>query len=89
MTILTRTDEKEISILSYSSGKDSAAPTPSAAPITSNAVFTPTSTLADTEKQQILAALEAAGGNKSKAADALGISRRTLHRKLNAWKSQD
>ena len=46
-------------------------------------------TLADAEKQQILSALEAAGGNKSKAAEALGISRRTLHRKLNEWKSQD
>lgn len=46
-------------------------------------------TLADAEKQQILAALEAVGGNKSKAAEALGISRRTLHRKLNEWKSQD
>lgn len=42
-------------------------------------------TLADAEKAQILAALEAAGGNKSKAADALGISRRTMHRKLAAW----
>lgn len=42
-------------------------------------------TLADAEKSKILAALEAAGGNKSKAADALGISRRTMHRKLAAW----
>lgn len=46
-------------------------------------------TLAAAEKQQILAALEAAGGNKSKAAESLGISRRTLHRKLNEWKFQD
>jgi DNA-binding NtrC family response regulator len=44
-----------------------------------------TTTLADAEKSQILAALAAAGGNKSKAAEALGISRRTLHRKLNLW----
>ena len=43
-------------------------------------------TLAETEKAQILAALAAAGNNKSKAAEALGISRRTLHRKLNEWK---
>ena len=49
----------------------------------------PATTLADAEKQQILAALEATGGNKSKAAEILGISRRTLHRKLNEWKSQD
>ena len=41
--------------------------------------------LADPEKRQILAALERAGGNRSKAADELGINRRTLHRKLAAW----
>lgn len=43
--------------------------------------------LADMEKRKILDALNAAGGNKSKAAEALGISRRTLHRKLNEWNS--
>ena len=42
-------------------------------------------TLADAEKANILAALEKAGGNRSKAADALGISRRTIQRKLAAW----
>ena len=41
--------------------------------------------LAETEKEQILATLAACGGNKSKAAVQLGISRRTLHRKLNEW----
>ena len=41
--------------------------------------------LADAEKRQILAALERAGGNRSRAADELGINRRTLHRKLAAW----
>lgn len=41
--------------------------------------------LADMEKRKILDALNAAGGNKSKAAEVLGISRRTLHRKLNEW----
>lgn len=45
----------------------------------------PTESLAQTEKRKILAALEAAGGNRSRAAVALGISRRTLHRKLAAW----
>ena len=45
----------------------------------------PTESLAQAEKRKILAALEAAGGNRSRAADALGISRRTLHRKLAAW----
>ena len=42
-------------------------------------------TLADAEKRKIMAALSAAGNNKSKAAEALGISRRTLHRKLKEW----
>ena len=42
-------------------------------------------TLDDTEKSQILAALERCRGNKSKAAIELGISRRTILRKLNAW----
>ena len=41
--------------------------------------------LADSEKAQILATLAANGNNKTKAAEALGISRRTLHRKLNEW----
>ncbi|MBQ9727902.1 MAG: sigma-54-dependent Fis family transcriptional regulator [Kiritimatiellae bacterium] len=45
----------------------------------------PGESLADAEKRQILAALERAGGNRSKAADELGINRRTLHRKLAAW----
>ena len=42
-------------------------------------------TLADNEKKQILSALARCGGNKSKAADELGISRRTIHRKLKEW----
>lgn len=41
--------------------------------------------LAEREKADILAAIAAADGNKTKAADTLGISRRTLHRKLNEW----
>ena len=45
----------------------------------------PVASLAETEKEQILAALEKCRNNKSKAAEILGISRRTLHRKLNEW----
>ena len=58
------------------------AATAEAAPAAATA---PTASLADVEKAQILAALKAAGGNKTAAADALGISRRTLHRKLREW----
>ena len=42
-------------------------------------------TLADGEREQILSALKRCNGNKSKAADLLGISRRTIHRKLKEW----
>ena len=41
--------------------------------------------LEDTEKTSILKALEITGGNKSKAARMLGISRRTLLRRLEEW----
>jgi len=44
-----------------------------------------TATLAATERETVLAALAACRNNKSKAALQLGISRRTLHRKLNEW----
>ena len=42
-------------------------------------------TLAQREKDAILRALSECGGNKTAAAEKLGISRRTLHRKLNEW----
>ena len=45
-------------------------------------------TLKSTEKARILASIAANGGNKTKAAEELGISRRTLHRKLNDWKTE-
>jgi DNA-binding NtrC family response regulator len=38
--------------------------------------------VADAEKSAIEGALEASGGNRTQAAKALGISRRTLHNKL-------
>lgn len=42
--------------------------------------------LAATEKAKILAVLDQCGGNRTQAAQVLGISRRTLHRKLNEWR---
>ena len=41
--------------------------------------------LQEAEKQMIIRALRASDGNRTKAAAQLGISRRTLHRKLNEY----
>ncbi len=41
--------------------------------------------LRENERQAILAALEQTGGNKSRAAELLGISRRALHYKINEY----
>jgi transcriptional regulator with PAS, ATPase and Fis domain len=43
-------------------------------------------TLADAEEDQIRKVLKATGGNKSKAAQVLGIERKTLYRKLERMK---
>jgi DNA-binding NtrC family response regulator len=42
-------------------------------------------TVKDAEKQLIIRALKAANGNRTVAADRLGMSRRTLHRKLHIY----
>jgi DNA-binding NtrC family response regulator len=44
--------------------------------------------LADTERRKIMAVLEKNDGNRTRAAVELGISRRTLHRKLRDYKAQ-
>ena len=46
----------------------------------------PVDTLADAEEDQIRKVLSATGGNKSKAAQILGIERKTLYRKLDRMK---
>ena len=60
--------------------------TPTAAPSKqtpiADAPLLPVPTKKESEDALIKRALEAAGGNKSKAAEILGISRRTLYRKL-------
>jgi DNA-binding NtrC family response regulator len=42
-------------------------------------------TVADAEKQLILRALKDSGGNRTRAAAKIGMSRRTLHRKLHEY----
>jgi len=44
-------------------------------------------TLADLEREAVLAALRAHGGNQARTAAALGIGTATLYRKLKAWRA--
>ncbi|HMX30162.1 MAG TPA: sigma-54 dependent transcriptional regulator, partial [Blastocatellia bacterium] len=46
-------------------------------------------TLRELEKEYIVEALRLTGGNKSRAAEILGFDRRTLHRKLDEYRSED
>ena len=46
----------------------------------------PVETLAEAEVEQIRRVLAATGGNKSRAAQILGIERKTLYRKLERIK---
>ncbi|HEY5734865.1 MAG TPA: helix-turn-helix domain-containing protein, partial [Gammaproteobacteria bacterium] len=46
-------------------------------------------TLESVEKRHILKVLEMNNGNKSAAARALGLSRKTLERKTRAWAAND
>lgn len=45
-------------------------------------------TVAEVEKHHMLRVLESMKGNKSRAAKSLGVSRKTLERKLKAWKQE-
>jgi DNA-binding NtrC family response regulator len=50
--------------------------------------FKPGVTVDEAERQLIVLTLEHTGNNKTKAADILGISLKTLHNKLNRMKSK-
>ena len=54
---------------------------------TANSVGTDSLKLAEVEKQHILKVLAMESGNKSSAARLIGISRKTLERKLTLWES--
>ena len=53
---------------------------------TMGVTIAPGMTVDEAERKLILATLEAAGNNKTRAADMLGISLKTLHNKLNRMK---
>ena len=46
-------------------------------------------TIQEANKQMIIEALKATGGNRTRAAEQVGISRRTLHRKLREFNLQN
>ena len=54
----------------------------------SGVTIAPGMTVDEAERKLILATLEAAGNNKTRAAEMLGISLKTLHNKLNRMKQQ-
>jgi DNA-binding NtrC family response regulator len=63
------------------------APAPPAGPADTTAL-TPGMTVHEMEERLIVATLEAAGGNKTRAAEMLGVSLKTLHNKLNRMKQR-
>jgi len=57
-------------------------------PAPAGITLVPGMTVDEAEQKLILATLEASGGNKTRAADMLGISLKTLHNKLNRMKGE-
>jgi DNA-binding NtrC family response regulator len=55
---------------------------------TTGVTIAPGMTVDEAERKLIVATLEAAGNNKTRAAEMLGISLKTLHNKLNRMKQQ-
>jgi DNA-binding NtrC family response regulator len=85
---LSETDEIEAAQFSQLSGKEPAAPPAPATPQTRDAdTDAPTRTLEELERQHIIRVLEETGGNRERAAIILGISARTLYRKLREYET--
>ncbi len=55
----------------------------------SSATAGPIQTVQEAERQLIVQALKDTGGNRTLAAQRIGVSRRTLHRKLHEYKLED
>ena len=62
-----------------------AAPVASGVPANGVTIM-PGMTVDEAEQKLIMATLDSAGGNKTRAAEMLGISLKTLHNKLNRFK---
>jgi two-component system, NtrC family, response regulator AtoC len=73
------TDETEIGI------HDLPAEIRRATPVSTNTLSDRVPTLAEVERTHILRVLDRVGGNRSRAAVVLGVSRRTLHRRLDEY----
>ena len=84
-TILARGDVIEAAHLPPLAAAPSA-PAPAAPPHPEGLTIAPGMTVDEGEQKLILATLESAGGNKTRAAEMLGISLKTLHNKLNRMK---
>ena len=54
-------------------------------PLAEQAPTTNHQTLEDAEKEHVLEAIRLSGGNRTLAAERLGIQRRTLYKKLERW----
>jgi DNA-binding NtrC family response regulator len=65
-------------------------PAPAAAAgVVNGLTIAPGMTVDEAEQKLIVATLDSAGGNKTRAAEMLGISLKTLHNKLNRFKEED
>ena len=62
---------------------------PSAQSVHSEGVAVTHLSVEENEKRLLRNALLESGGNRTKAAELMGISRRTLHRKLEKWPELD
>ncbi|HUQ87957.1 MAG TPA: sigma-54 dependent transcriptional regulator [Vicinamibacterales bacterium] len=87
-TILARGDSIEPAHLPvFGPAPSSVAAAP---PAPSNGLtIAPGMTVDEAEQKLIMATLESSGGNKTRAAEMLGISLKTLHNKLNRFKSAE
>jgi DNA-binding NtrC family response regulator len=85
---LSETDEIEAAHFSQLSGKPPVV-APNAPISGETGEETPTRTLEELERQHILRVLEETGGNRERAAIILGISARTLYRKLREYEDKE